>query len=467
MENNASFNFIDLQAALTNAEFVNFKSEWTSCGISTDSRTISQNNIFVALKGDNFDGHDCIQDAFNAGAIAAIVSNEWFTSNNNNSIIFNNPFIVVNNTLDALSELASFHRMKFNIPVIAVAGSNGKTSTKELISHILSQKYNVLRTYKNFNNQIGVPMMMLCFDNKTEIAVIEIGTSLPGEIAKLSDLLKPGYGIITNIGKEHLEQLIDLDQVEIEETFLFGNLLKTGGVCFVNNDDDRLRKYTKILTKYVTYGTDGKNECNYTANIIINDNLTPTIKFKIDNIEYTANMQELGYAIGTNSIAAIAVCATLGLSGQEIVKGLETYSASGLKNGYARMDLQQINQVKVLNDCYNANPSSMMLSIKTLRSYKNAKKHIAILGDMFELGEVSHTEHINILEHACQILNEVLVIGNNMQKASEEINSDKVKHFSNFESLAKYIKTKTDLSDIIFLLKGSRGMKMETVLSYL
>ena len=477
MKNYAKFNFTDIQAALSDAKFINFNNEWEAIGISTDTRTISKNNIFIALEGENIDGHYYIDEAIKNGATALIILNKWYNDNINNiDKLQNIPLIVVKDTLNALGELAFFHRIKYTFPVIAIAGSNGKTSTKELISTILSQKYNVLKTYKNFNNQIGVPLMMLCFDEKTEIAVIEIGTSLPGEIAILSNMLNPDLGLITNIGKEHLEHLINLEQVEIEETFLYGKLLKTGGICFINCDDERLRKYTKILKKYITYGTnEAKKECNFfedinfIGDIIINDDLTTTVNFKIDNKEYSAKLNEIGYAIGLNSIAAIAVCAILGCTGEEIVAGLQNYSSAELQQGYARMSLQKINNFNILNDCYNANPSSMLLSIKTLSMHRKSKKHIAILGDMFELGESAHIEHINILEKASELLDEVLIIGENMLKAKKQINnnSNKIKYFNNFEEMANYMNNISNLENTTFLLKGSRGMKMETILQYL
>ncbi len=464
MKNNARFTSIELEAALSKANFINFNKEINVCGVSTDSRTIEKNNIFIALKGDFFDGHNSLESAFENGAIAAIVDEKWLA---NNKKTYKFPLISVKNTLKALGELAFFHRIRFNFPIIAIAGSNGKTSTKELISSVLSQRYKVLKTYKNFNNQIGVPLMMLQFDDTYQIAIIEIGTNCPGEIAILSEMLQPNLGLITNIGKEHLEQLIDIEQIEIEETFLFGQLMKNGGTCFINCDDERLARYKNIIQNTITYGTNENTDCDFNVKIAINDTLKPSTTFQINDEKFTANLNAIGYAIALNSTAAIAMGAAFGLSGKEIKKGLESYKEDVETLSYARMILQTYNNFTFLNDCYNANPSSMIMSIKTLSLYKNVNKKIAILGDMFELGEASEQEHYDILSYACKNLDEVIVTGSNMQQAANKINKNNIKHFNSTQDIANYLKTLENKEQSIFLLKGSRGMKMETVFNHL
>lgn len=464
MKNTATFNLLELKSALSAIDFINFENEINVSGVSTDSRTLEKNNIFIALKGVVFDGHDSLADAFKKEASAAIISENWF-KNHKNNIDF--PAIVVKDTLKALAELAFFHRIRFNFPVIAVAGSNGKTSTKELIASVLSQRYKVLKTYKNLNNQIGVPLTMLQFDSTHQAAVVEIGTNSPGEISLLSELLKPDLGVITNIGKEHLEQLIDLEQVEIEETFLFGNLMKTGGVCFINCDDQRLAKYRNILKNSITYGTDKSQKNDFNVEIELKNDLKPSLYFNINDENFVANLNAVGYAIALNATAAIPIGAYLGLTGSEIKAGLEAYRENSTEQSYARMALQNVGKFLFLNDCYNANPDSMLMSIKTLLAYKQAKKHIAILGDMFELGEATEEEHSNVLENASKSLYKVLVTGKNMEQAAQKNKRNNIIYFETLEEIANYIKKLDDIESTVFLLKGSRGMKMENIFLHL
>lgn len=464
MKNTATFTLLELKSALTAIDFINFGNGINVSGVSTDTRTLEKNNIFIALKGEVFDGHDSLADAFKKEASAAIISENWF-KNHKNNIDF--PAIVVKDTLKALAELAFFHRIRFNFPVIAVAGSNGKTSTKELIASVLSQRYKVLKTYKNFNNQIGVPLTMLQFDSTHQAAVVEIGTNSPGEISLLSELLKPDLGVITNIGKEHLEQLIDLEQVEIEETFLFRNLMKTGGVCFINCDDQRLAKYRNILKNSITYGTDKSQKNDFNVEIELKNDLKPSLSFNINDENFVANLNAVGYAIALNATAAIPIGAYLGLTGSEIKAGLEAYRENSTEQSYARMALQNIGKFLFLNDCYNANPDSMLMSIKTLLAYKQAKKHIAILGDMFELGEATEEEHSNVLENASNSLYKVLVTGKNMEQAAQKNKRNNIIYFETLEEIANYMKKLDDIENTVFLLKGSRGMKMENIFLYL
>ncbi len=464
VKNFAKFNFSEIQAAFANVEMQNLYQNWQAAGVSTDSRSIEQDNLFFALKGERFDGHEHVADAIGKGAAAAVVSNQWIKMNKNS---LNLPLIIVPDTLKALGELAFIHRIKFDFPIVAIAGSNGKTTTKELAAAVLSQKFNVIKTLKNFNNQIGVPMAIFQFDEKTEAAVIEIGTNSPGEIAILANILQPNFGLITNIGKEHLEELIDLDNVEIEETLLFGVLNNYSGICLINNDDERLKKYTQVISKYITYATN--NEADFRVNIQMNDSLQSILSFSVDSESVVANSNLIGIAAGLNAAAAITIGYALGLSANEIKLGIESYKPEE-NNGYARMELFENENLLILNDCYNANPTSMEMSIQTLALCKTAKLRLAILGDMFELGTSSHEEHVKILNYACDMLDEVWIIGDNMHMAAENINSRKIKKYSFFTDIAKHlcnISNQYSVDTIAVLLKGSRGMRMEQLLTLL
>ncbi|HRT67697.1 MAG TPA: Mur ligase family protein, partial [Bacteroidota bacterium] len=231
LKNKVKFSGIELTAIFGESSLQNIDLKIETTGVSIDTREIEQGNIFIALVGDNIDAHSKLQEAFDKGAALAIVNKDWYEKNIN--YMQNLPLILVKDTLKAFQRLAQFHRYKFNSDIIAVAGSNGKTTTKEMIAAVLSKKYRILKTYKNYNNQIGVPQMLLQLNDDIDIAVIEIGTNYPGEIMILSEMIAPTAGIITNIGREHLEGFIDLDGVELEETTLLGYLKKTEGMFFL------------------------------------------------------------------------------------------------------------------------------------------------------------------------------------------------------------------------------------------
>jgi UDP-N-acetylmuramoyl-tripeptide--D-alanyl-D-alanine ligase len=470
MKNIAKFNHLDIQSIFENADIIGLTKEWESIGVTTDSRNAEAKNIFVALSGIQLDGHNYIINAIEKGASAVVVSREWFAKNAEQISQYSKiVFIQVTDTLVALGELATFHRRRFNFHIIAVAGSNGKTTTKELIYSVLSQKYKTIKTYKNFNNRIGVPLMMLQFSSEYEAAVIEIGTNKIGEIAILADMLQPTCGIITNIGKEHLEFFNNLDTVEMEELMLFGYLLKKGGKCYINIDDERLEHYDKVVADSITYGID--KESDFSASMEFDGDLYPTITFSMpnnDGTKYNAKLNAIGLGTAKNSVAAAAVGYGLGLSGESIVKGLEAYIAEA--DGYGRMCIEHINSLTILNDCYNANPSSMELSLDTLSMIKNVKYKIAALGDMYELGETALDEHINIINKALTIADKVIVVGYYMQQAANTILLNKInenlKVFDNREEIGKYFRNYAYVSPhkIAVLFKASRGVKMEEII---
>ena len=244
IENLAEFSAFELAVIFDERNLINFDLNNSYKGISIDTRKISENNIFVALKGEKLDSHDKIKEAFDKGAGACIVEKDWYNLNNNE--FENYSFIVTKDNVEALGKLANFHRNRFDYPIVAVAGSNGKTTTKEMIAHVLSTKFNVLKTHENFNNLLGVPLMLLTMNENFNIAVLELGTNQPGEIFTLSKMVQPSHVIITNIGKEHLEFLIDLDGVELEETSIFADI-RNDGFAFINHDDERLSKYSQII----------------------------------------------------------------------------------------------------------------------------------------------------------------------------------------------------------------------------
>ncbi|HYF03659.1 MAG TPA: UDP-N-acetylmuramoyl-tripeptide--D-alanyl-D-alanine ligase, partial [Patescibacteria group bacterium] len=344
MTNSAQFTFQELQQIFPDAEFKNFKGGETITGISTDTRTLEQGNLFISLKGENFDGHSKINDAISRGAVAVLVQadifKEFSAELSTNSPAY--PHIIVENSLKALGSLGNFHRKRFNFPVVAIAGAAGKTSTKDITAHVLSQKFNVFKTQANYNNQIGVPLTILQLTSEHSAAVIEIGTNEPGEIGILSNILEPTHGLITNIGKEHLEKLIDLDGVEREETALFQNLNTRGCGSFVNFDDPRLKKYAALSLKSITFGIDRNADVH--AEITLNEFTQPEMAVTYKGRTIHAQLQTLGYFSGLNALCAAAIAFELGLADAEIIKGLESY-APDAHSVYGRMRLEKVEEL--------------------------------------------------------------------------------------------------------------------------
>lgn len=437
----------------------NIQSGTQFTGISIDSREIAPGNIFVALRGERMDGHSKVFSAIENGAAMAVVSAEWLEENDDALAL---PLLVVKDTQSALAKFGRFHRDRFSIPVLAVGGSNGKTTTKEMIAHLAAQKYKIVKTHENFNNQLGLPLMLFLIDETTELAIIEIGTNEPGEIATLAQTLNPTHGILTNIGKEHLEKLIDLDGVEAEETSLFAHLIKHGGTRLVNLDDERLAKYTQLGGNFVSFGV-GEG-ANVRAAIEFDSEIHPRISFNIAGDEFQIEMRTQGYTTALNAIAAAAAAHSLGLTAAEIKAGLESFRQDA-SHGYGRMVVLPLGCSTLINDCYNANPNSMNAAFFTLKEIYSSGKRYAALGDMRELGASSLDEHVDVITKAMAASDEVFLTGDEMLRASEMIKSAKnVRHFGSKDEMAAHIASVLGQGDVL-LVKGSRGMKMEELIS--
>lgn len=459
LPNKATFNFEDLflifgKSALHNIDFnVNCNS------LKIDSRQIIKGDAFLALKGENLDGNTKIAEAIEKGANFAITNKTYFESNK--ELCKNLPLIVVNNTEKALADIANYHRNRFSIPIIAVAGSNGKTTTKELIAAVLEKKYNTLKTFKNYNNQLGVPLTLLQLNDTTEALVIEIGTNSIGEIDYLTNIVSPTHGIITNIGKEHLELLGDLHGVELEETALFSYLRKNNRIAFINTDDKRLRNYAKMIENHVAYGKIKNVQLNYKYSL--DNNLFPTIDFNNEGKKFTAKVNLPGYPAVINSTAAATVGLSLDIPLDDIKSALESFKSPD-DNNYGRLLIQEINNVKVINDSYNANPSSMSSALDLLSEFETNSNKYAILGDMLEMGENTLQEHKEILEKATETGVNIFTFGETFKLAAKDFNS--VKSFIKKENLIQELLQSIKSNDVI-LVKGSRGMKMEEVITAL
>ena len=450
--NNATFDYSDLLRCF--GDGASHLPSGIQCnGVSTDTRTLSNGNIFVALRGETFDGHDHVHTALASGASLCIVEES--------SGLSGAGITCVPSTLHALGTLGWYHRQRFQIPVVAIAGSAGKTSTKELVAHVLREDFTVLHTKANHNNRIGTPQTLLSLNETHTAAVIEIGTNEPGEIELLAAMVQPTHGLITQIGKEHLEKLIDLDGVEREETALFDYLRDSDGVLLVNADDERLRKwYNRNGGRGVTFGIE--QEADFKLQLTFDNELHPILHIVASDGGMRAVLKTTGLAAGLNGVAAFAVAKVLGMRLPNIKRGLESYLPDS-NHGYARLVVQQCNNLAVLNDTYNANPESMLMALRTLQAYP-ATHRIVVLGDMRELGSASALEHQSLLTTACTIADEVITMGDEFAHAALDHSSVHV--CQTHKQCANVVKQISKQGTAV-LVKGSRGMTMEKVITEL
>jgi len=427
--------------------------------VSTDSRTVAAGDLFFAIRGERFDGHSFIDEVFRRGALAAVVDYK-----SDLAPFAGRPFFVVENTVHALGAVARMHRKKFKIPVLAVAGSNGKTTTKDMIAAVLKKKMSVLSTEGNLNNHIGVPMTMLRLTQKHQAAVIEIGTNHPGEIEYLCSILQPTHGIITNIGREHLEFLHSIECVAEEEGALFKFLRRGKGIAFVNSDDGHVRTAARRMKRTVTYGFRASKAT--VRGTILNTNRSGchTISFSTKGKKKTheISLHVPGEHNAMNALAASAVGHSFRVSKKVIANTLSYFRPTE-----KRMQLLNLSGVMVLNDTYNANPDSTIAAVRTLDRAVVRGKKIAVLADMLELGEQSEREHTRVGAEIARLgIDYVLTFGKHARFIYEECGNKQAVHYDQKNVLAEYLAELITAGDAV-LVKGSRGMHMEDVVMFL
>lgn len=439
-------------------------------GFSTDSRSIQSGEVFIALRGENFDGHEYVDDVLAKGAAGAIVANDWLLERDET---VRGALIAVRDPLGAYGELARAHRRTFTCPVIAVAGSNGKTTTKELIGAVLSNAFIVHKTTGNLNNLIGVPATLLKMTPEHTAGVIEIGTNTPGEIEQLCTILEPTHGIITNIGREHLELLGSIEGVAEEEGALFRYLDANGGTAFVNVDDAQLVRVSAGVKKKVTYSV--RSEADLRGNIErLSESGAPVVA--LDDANGQATMIELklpGVHSATNAVAAAAVALAFGVSREQVKATLESFEPLTYSTGYARLaPVRAKNGALILNDTYNANPDSMTVAFDTLRAMPlpPGGRKIVILGEMRELGASSAEEHASLGREiaASGGIDAAYLFGSEMAHADTALQQERFAsfHFTEKAPLIERLRGEITPNDIV-LVKGSRGTKMEEVVAAL
>ena len=415
-----------------------------------DSRKVVDNCLFFALKGANFDGNQFAEQAIKNGAAFAVIDNPDFQKNER--------CILVDDVLTTLQNLASFHRQTFEIPILAITGSNGKTTTKELVNEVLKSFYNAHCTKGNFNNHIGVPLTLLAMQKNTEIAVIEMGANHIGEIEFLCKIAQPTHGIITNIGKAHLEGFGGFEGVKKGKGELFQYLRKNNGVAIVNLDEPFLNEMSAGIPHRVFY---------HRSNFPSHKNIPFEIKFITENpfvkvgfLDHDQSIEVESQIIGhynfNNIQTAIAVGKYFKVPAEKIKSAIENYIPS---NNRSQIIKKETNTY--ILDAYNANPTSMKQALNNLQSVEGNSK-IAILGDMLELGDYSQKEHLELIEHAKALdLDQLILVGKEFEKTIK--NDSTILSFDEIESLKNWF-SKQVFQNTVFLIKGSRGLKLEKLL---
>ena len=415
----------------------------TSTGICTDTRKVEKGNIFIALKGDNFNGNEFADQAQKGGALACIVDEATFAQPDQN-------IFLVENGLKFLQELAHYHRTHLNIPIIGLTGSNGKTTTKELMAACLEVKYKVAYTIGNFNNHIGVPLTILGMNASHEMGVIEMGANHLGEIEELCQIANPNYGYITNFGKAHLEGFGSEEGVIIAKSELYQFLEKTNGTAFINVDDPIQVDKTKNLTS-ISFSF--KENADYI--------------FKRTSQNGLASIQYINTSLPThlsgnynepNIAAAASIALHFGVSAIEIQKALASYHPNLNRSQEIEKDGR-----KILLDAYNANPTSMEAALRNFATLEGTKT--VILGDMFELGETSDQEHHHIAKLATELkFEQIILIGHMFQHV--KLVHPNIHQFRSRDVFMEHMKQhKIDTGRI--LIKGSRGMALEKVVDFI
>ncbi len=416
----------------------------TTSSVSTDTRKIEKDSFFVALKGTNFNANTMAGEALAKGAKYVVIDEEAYSVDERT--------ILVNDCLATLQELASYHRDYLQLPIIALTGSNGKTTTKELILAVLSKKYATKATVGNLNNHIGVPLTLLSFDSTTEIGIVEMGANHQQEIAFLCELAKPNYGYITNFGKAHLEGFGGVEGVIKGKSEMYDYLSKQPHTVFVNIDDPIQHTKSKTLNR-ITFGIDSNEGDVTVSSVQANPFVTLVCR------EVVIHSRLIGLYNVSNVVAAIAMGLYFKVPLVAIKEAIESYQPD---NNRSQIIVKGSNAI--ILDAYNANPSSMEVALDHFSQIDKPNK-IAILGDMFELGAASASEHLAIVQklkhettHTCFFVGKAFF--------SSQETDGRFHFFETFDSLAEFVK-KSPLTHSFILIKGSRGMALEKILEFI
>lgn len=413
--------------------------------VETDSRKIVPGDIFIALKGEKFDGNEYALTAIEHGAVAAIIDNPKYDGEK---------CILVEDSLKCLQELAHYHRKRLGLPILGITGTNGKTTTKELCHAVLAKKYKTFATQGNFNNHIGVPLTLLSMDETTEFGIVEMGANHPGEIRDLCTIADPDFGLITNIGHAHLEGFGSYENIIATKKALYEHVFSKGGEVFVCASDKLLMQLSEDHNRE-TYGVKGKSlkgEIKQTVPYLVYSIITPKGQL------YIKTHLVGGYNFD-NAMAASAVGIHFGVDPLKIQEAIETYHPSNLRSQLIKSEHNTI-----ILDAYNANPSSMQVAVSNFQEMPGKHK-VLILGEMLELGTSSSKAHEDIVNLALQgHFEKLFLIGNNFEHCKEKCNF--ITWFPTTESLMEMLRTNPITESFIFI-KGSRGNRLERIVECL
>ena len=433
--------------------------------IVTDSRKITQDSVFVALRGEKFDGHNFAGQAISKGAACCIVDKNFHNKENL-------PVIVVEDTYAALRDAAKYYRDKFLIPAVAITGSVGKTSTKDMVYCVLANKYKVLKTEGNFNNEIGLPLTAFRLSFDDELAIFEMGMSAFGEISRLTKIASPETAIITNIGFSHIEHLGSRENILKAKLEVLEGMSETDGTVILNGDDEYLKSVVGTLPfETLTYGIENKN-CDIVAENIRKFSDSTSFDVQVDGNVYNILINAPGIHHIYNALAAILAGIKYNMSMEKIVEGISHFVPQGM-----RQSVETLNNYKIIKDCYNASPTSMksgleVLSVTMPKDIENPCRKVAVLGDMLELGDYAEEAHTSVGELACDYdLGCLIAIGKNAEfvaKGAIEkgFNSSEIYIFYDNNAAKAHIMEIIKPNDVI-LFKGSRGMRLEEIADFI
>jgi UDP-N-acetylmuramoyl-tripeptide--D-alanyl-D-alanine ligase len=428
------------------------KTEFNS--ICIDTRKIEKNNVYLAIKGENFNGNKFVLEAFKKGASVAIIDEVLFDLNDTENL---ETVIKVQDTEKALLQLAHYYRKKLGLKIVGVTGSCGKTSTKDLIAAFLSEKYKVFKTKGNFNNQIGLPLMILELHSSIDVAVLEMGMSNLGEIDVLANCARPDIAVITNIGLSHIENLKTQENILKAKSEIF-NYFGEENSLIINGEDENLLKIKDKCFEILKIGYNHEYDV-YAFNIILEeDKTTFTVKDKEEEIIFTIPMA--GKHNVLNSMLAIEVAKKLNVTFNEMKRGIKNLEATSM-----RLQVIKKNKITIINDCYNASPDSMKSSMDVLSTYKIGRK-IAILGTMNELGEEAANSHKEVGKYALNKVDLLIAIGKYNDCFKEGFAGENLITFTTKEECINNLSTIIKENDVV-LVKASRGMKFEDIVSSL
>lgn len=425
--------------------------------ILIDSRKNLKGSLFIAIKGEKYDGHDFVSAAVKKGAGAVLIDKKWYSRFRSLDITL----ITVEDTVKALGQIAAIWRDKLNALVISITGSTGKTTTKEIAAALLNEKYKVVKTEANNNNHIGVPLTILSADENCEMLILEQGTNHLGEIPYSAKISRPDISLITNIGDSHIEFLKNKKMIFKEKSALFDESDKRGGIILANTDDpiiaSNINKYSNVITYGFNKNPDLKgNLIGYT-----DDGRT---KIRIDKIPGTITLPVYGQSNAKNFLAAAAIAKQAGLSGKLIKKGAEK-----LTPVHGRLDVKKFQKAVLIDDTYNSSPASVAAAYDLVKQIRTFKLKIVVMGDIFELGKQSekiHRELSKVFSYDKNLF--VLTIGKSMASLTDQLRKRNIKsiHFHLREALSLYLKYE-EIDNSVILVKGSRGMKMEEFVNIL